>query len=112
MEILSPQDLKTKRDAGHPLTLVDLQSAEGYAHRHIPGAVHMEPSPTCGEECANLLKDKDAEIVLYGEFDEFGKGGQVAEMLQSSGYTHVARLSGGMMGWMEAGFAVENGEES
>ena len=112
MESLSPQELKAKCDAGASVTIVDLQSPASYEHRHIPGAVHMEPSPTCGEECANLLKDKDADIVLYGEFDELGKGEQVAEMLITAGYTKVSRLVGGMMGWMEAGYGVEGGQES
>lgn len=109
---LSPQELKAKQDAGATCTLVDLQTSEGYAHRHIPGAMHMEPSSTCGEDCGRLLKDKDADIVLYGEFDELGKGARVAEILEHAGYTNVSRLSGGMMGWMEAGYSVEGGAES
>ena len=72
----------------------------------------MEPTPTCGDECVHLLKDKDADIVLYGEFDELGKGSLVAEALSIAGYTKVSRLAGGMMGWMEAGFGVEGGQES
>lgn len=112
METLSPQDLKAQCDAGTPVTIVDLQSIEGYIHRHIPGSVHMNPLASCDEECARLLKDKDAKIVLYGEFDELGKGSQVAEVLTAAGYTQVARLSGGMMGWMEAGYSVEGGQES
>jgi rhodanese-related sulfurtransferase len=112
MESLSPQDLKTRRDAGAVFTIIDLQAFEGYAHRHIPGAVHMEPLPTCGEECVRLLKDKDADIVLYGEFDELGKGFLVLEALRAAGYTKVSRLVGGMMGWMEAGYGVESGSES
>lgn len=112
MEILSPQDLKTQRDAGVSFTLVDLQSLEGYTHRHIPGSIHMEPIASCDAECARLLKDKDAKIVLYGEFDELGKGSQVAEVLIAAGYAQVARLAGGMMGWMEQGYPLEGGQES
>ncbi len=112
MESLSPQDLKAKCDSACALTIIDLQTLEGYMHRHIPGATHMEPSPVCGDACGRLLKDKDADIVLYGEFDELGKGMQVAEALYAAGYTHVARLAGGMMGWMEAGYGVEGGLES
>ena len=109
---LSPQELKAKQESGSFFTLVDLQDADAYAHRHIPGAVHMEPSSTCNEDCARLLKDKDAEIVLYGAFDELGKGALVAEVLEKAGYSNVFRLSGGFMGWMEAGFSVEHGVES
>lgn len=100
------------RDSGCSLTVIDLQDSARYTHRHIPGAVHMHPSPTCGEECIRLLKDKDAHIVLYGEFDELGKGSLVAQALQDAGYTKVSRLAGGMMAWMEAGYGVENGLES
>lgn len=109
--MLSPQEVKARSELAS-LTLVDVQSAEGYAHRHIPGAIHLDASETCDEVCGRLLKDKDAEIVVYGEFDELGKGSQVGEMLLAAGYTNVARLTGGMMGWMEAGFAVENGAVS
>ena len=112
MQNLSSQELKVKIDAGQAVTIIDLQSPEIYAHRHIPGASHMEASSTCGEECMRLLRDKDAEIVLYGEFDELGKGAFVAEGLAAAGYLHVFRLVGGMMGWMEQGYAVEGGNES
>lgn len=112
MESLSPQDLKIRREAGVAFTIIDLQAFQGYVHRHIPGAIHMEPSSTCGEDCLRLLRDKDAEIVLYGEFDELGKGSLVAEALRVAGYTKVFRLLGGMMGWMEAGYGVESGFES
>ena len=44
MESLSPQDLKVKRDGGASVTVVDLQAPEGYAHRHIPVAIYLDPA--------------------------------------------------------------------
>ena len=58
------------------------------------------------------MRDKDAITVLYGEFDEMGKGAAAAETLVKAGFTKVVRLAGGVMGWMEAGYPVEGGQES
>ena len=108
---MNPQDLKSALDAGKLFTLVDLQDAHSYQHRHIPGAVNV-PSTASAEECARILPDKDAQIVVYGEYDELGKGGEAIDGLKKLGYVSVDRLEGGLMGWMEAGFAVEGGLES
>lgn len=112
METLSVTDLKAKLDAGETFTLVDLQDPENFEHRHIPGALNIPMTDKCDEACAAVLKDKDATIVVYGEFDELGKGSQAAEILQAAGYTKLSKLTGGLMGWMEAGHAVEGGKAS
>ena len=38
---MKPQELKAAIDAGSAVTLVDLQDAHSYAHRHIPGALNV-----------------------------------------------------------------------
>lgn len=108
---MKPQELKAAQDAGETITLVDLQDAHSYQHRHIPGAVNV-PSTASADECQKCLPDKDARIIVYGEYDELGKGGEAIEGLKKLGYGNVDRLEGGLMGWMEAGFAVEGGQES
>lgn len=105
---MTSQELKRLLDDGASLTLVDLQSAHSYEHRHIPGAVNV-PATASAEECEKCLPDKDARIVVYGQYDELGNGGEATEGLKKLGYTNVDRLEGEMMGWMEAGFAVEGG---
>jgi rhodanese-related sulfurtransferase len=112
METISIKALKTKLDDGAALTLVDLQDAENFEHRHIPGAVNIPIDDKCDDACAAILKDKDAVIILYGEFDELGKGESAFDALVKAGYKKVTRLTGGLMGWMEAGFAVEGGKAS
>jgi rhodanese-related sulfurtransferase len=83
--------------------LLDLQSVESYRHRHVPGAVQLE-------DASRLAKD--GLVVVYGEYDELGKGAEAADKLVAAGFTNVWRLQGGLMGWMEAGFTVEGGQES
>lgn len=107
---MKPQELKTLLEQGS-VTLVDLQDAHEYEHRHIPGAINI-PSTTSGQDVQKILTDKDARIVVYGEYDELGKGREALEGLNALGYEQVNRLAGGLMGWMEAGFAVEGGQES
>lgn len=103
MNTLTPQELKAKIDAHAAVTIIDVQPHEAYVHRHIPGAVHVE---------GYAVPAKDALLVVYGEFDELGKGAAAAEALTGQGFTNVHRLQGGMMGWMEAGYMVEGGAES
>lgn len=112
MNTLSPAELKAKIDASESITIVDLQVAHEYEHRHIPGAINIPGDQAFEQHVEELLKDKEAAIVLYGEFDELGKGSEGAERLEKLGYTNVSRLTGGLMGWMEAGFMVEGGRES
>ena len=112
METLSVTDLKAKLDSGETLMLVDLQDASNFEHRHIPGAVNIPLDDKCAETCVAVLKDKDATIILYGEFDELGKGSQATDVLAAAGYTNLLRLTSGLMGWMEAGYAVEGGKAS
>jgi rhodanese-related sulfurtransferase len=112
MDMISAKDLKVKLDGNETLMLVDLQDAANFEHRHIPGAVNIPMDDKCAETCATVLKDKDATIVVYGEFDELGKGSQATDVLSVAGYTKLIRLTGGLMGWMEAGYAVEGGKAS
>ncbi len=108
---MKPQELKAALDAGQIFTLVDLQDTHSYQHRHIPGAINL-PSTASADECQRCLSDKDAKIVVYGEYDELGKGGEAIAGLKKLGYVSVDRLEGGLMGWMEAGFSIEGGQES
>lgn len=108
---MTPNDLKAALDAGQVITHVDLQDSHSYQHRHIPQAVNV-PASANADDVQSVLPDKDATIVVYGEYDELGKGGEAIEGLKKLGYSAVDRLEGGLMGWMEAGFAIEGGLES
>lgn len=108
---VTPERLKKEMDGQTPVTVVDLQSADKYDHAHIPGAVNL-PMEKFEAEYADVLKDKDAAIVLYGEYDELGKGSKAGELLKTAGYTRVGHVVGGVMAWKEAGYPIEGGQES
>lgn len=108
---MKPNELKELIDGGAAIIIVDLQDAHSYAHRHVPGAINV-PSTASADDVQKILADKDARIVVYGEFDELEKGREAVEGLNKLGYEQVNRLQGGLLGWMEAGYPVEGGQES
>lgn len=108
---VTPQKLKEEMDKGVPMTVVDLQEAPKYEHSHVPGAVNI-PLETFDAEHGEVLKDKAGVVVVYGEFDELGKGSEGAQKLEAAGYERVGRLVGGLMGWKDAGFPTDGGSES
>ncbi|RMD51257.1 rhodanese-like domain-containing protein [Candidatus Parcubacteria bacterium] len=111
MQTVSPQRLKNELEKGTSVIIVDLQENHEYTHSHIPGAINI-PWSTFSQSHTDSLNDKDAIIVVYGEFDESGKGLSAAQILEKEGYNRVGYLEGGLMGWKDAGFPTENGSES
>ncbi len=108
---VTPERLKEEIASGKSVTVVDLQTQEKYEHSHIPGAVNIQIEKF-EAEYQNVLRDKDAIVVLYGEYDELGKGSDAAEILEAAGYQKVGHIVGGIRGWQEAGYPVEGGRES
>lgn len=111
MEDVTTQKLKEEMDKGTNMMIVDLQEPEKYSHSHIPGAINI-PIDKFEEEFPGVLKDKALSVVLYGEYDELGKGAKAGTLLDSAGFTQVGRIIGGLMGWKDAGFTTEGGIES
>lgn len=111
MQNVTPQTLKQEIDKGTGMTIVDLQAPEKYSHAHVPGAVNI-PLEKFEEEYPGLLKDLNWTVVLYGEFDDLGKGTEAGKLLEEKGYSQVGRLEGGLRGWQGAGYMTEGGIES
>ena len=108
---VTPERLKQELATDKAVTVVDLQSPENYSHSHIPGAVNV-PLETFAADYPAVLKDKDEIVVLYGEYDELGKGSSASKILEGVGFTKVGHIVGGLRGWQEAGYPTEGGIES
>ena len=61
---VSTEDLKTKLDRKDAIKVVETLAPERYREAHIPGALNIPPEQI-KELAAQLLPDKDAEIVTY-----------------------------------------------
>ena len=108
---VTPQKLREEQEKGTPMHLVDLQSEHAYTHTHIPGAVNI-PLESFETTYADVLKEKTMPVVLYGEFDELGKGSKAAAFLKQQGFTKLGHVLGGLRAWQEAGFRTEGGDEA
>jgi rhodanese-related sulfurtransferase len=57
-------ELRAKMDRGDPVILLEVLAPQYYRHSHLPGALNLPPGKVA-EMAADLLPDKNAEIVLY-----------------------------------------------
>ena len=61
---LTRDELKRKMDRGDDFVLVETLPAFMYDQRHLPGAINLPPDEV-QQRAADVLPDKDAEIVVY-----------------------------------------------
>lgn len=88
--------------------LIDTLTNDHYQKVHLPDSLNA-----CVFEVVfvskvkELVKDKNAEIVLYGSSSRSRDAITAAEKLNQEGYTRLNILQGGIEAWRKAGFAVE-----
>lgn len=105
---MSPAVLKKMLDNDEELILIDvrevIQRAEGEIYASDSYAI---PRTNLEFEIMNIVKDKDAVIVLYSR--QGARSLFAAQSLQKLGYTHVYNLSAGLKGWVRANYPFDNG---
>lgn len=112
VENLAPQVVANELQRGDAL-LVDLREpGERVESGSIPGGVHAPrgmlefyADPTSAYHRPEF--DPDRRTILY--CSSGGRSALAASTLQVLGYTRVARISGGLKAWREAGLRVESG---
>ena len=92
---LTAQEAKARIDSGDKLSIVDVREDFEFAGGHIPGAVLL-PAGQIIEKAAELLPDKDAEILLYCRSGNRSR--QAALQMIDLGYTNVYDF-GGIIDW-------------
>jgi rhodanese-related sulfurtransferase len=103
----SAHDLKSRLEWGEPaLTILDVRDREAFNRGHIMGAM---PAP--GEQLASVAQslDKARDIYIYGATDDDAT--QAAAQLREAGFSHVARLQGGLEAWKAIAGSTEGTEE-
>jgi rhodanese-related sulfurtransferase len=87
---------------------VDARNADEYGELHIPGAVNLSSSDlNQGGTKALTGIATDRQVVVYCGQVSCDAALQVAEKLQSLGYTRVTAFMGGFRAWDEAGYPAE-----
>lgn len=87
-------------EADHPLRVIDVRQAEEVAMGTVPKAEHL-PLHTLPMRLNELSPTEKLVLVCRSG----ARSAQACMFLQQQGYSNVYNLSGGMMRWVQSGFA-------
>jgi rhodanese-related sulfurtransferase len=96
MEIIQPNELKQRMDAGEVLHLIDVRQPDEHAVFNIGGTL-LPLSDILSLQVDSIESLKENEIICYCRSGQ--RSMQAAMMLESMGFQSVKNLSGGMMAW-------------
>ena len=96
MEIIQPNELKQRMDAGEVLHLIDVRQPDEHAVFNIGGTL-LPLSDILSFQVDSIESLKENEIICYCRSGQ--RSMQAAMMLESMGFQSVKNLSGGMMAW-------------
>ena len=82
--------------------LIDVREPDEYAAGHIPGMT-LIPMGEVASRLTELPRDK--EIIVTCRTGN--RSSQIADLLREQGFTNVHNMTGGIVAWEEAGYAVE-----
>lgn len=99
---ITPQEAIARRDRGS-VVYVDVREPQEWNLFRIPGAIHVPLAKISELGPAQVAHDQ--QVVLY--CSRGNRSALAADALQQSGYTNVASMAQGIMGWVSAGGAVE-----
>ena len=103
-EFMKVQDAYRYFDEGTAIFL-DAREPELYAAERIEGAMNVSPSG--GVERMAWLVGTDVRIICYSCEENQREAGVLADMLLEIGCDEVYVLHGGIEGWQESGFPME-----
>lgn len=86
-----------------PFILIDVREYDEWDRGYIPGAIHVSKG-ILERDIEKTVPNRDAKIVLY-----CGGGSRsliAGDNLIKMGYKDVSSMTGGMRGWMSAGYPV------
>jgi rhodanese-related sulfurtransferase len=96
MELIQPEVVKEKLDAGTPIHLVDVRQPEEHADFNIGGT--LLPLGQVQVMAIDDIEDlRNEEVICYCRSGQ--RSMQAAMLLESMGFTNVKNLVGGMIGW-------------
>lgn len=97
IEIVEPRQVRDWVAAGE-VDIVDVREADEYAKGHIPGARSM---PLSRFDAGGVTAAPGRRLVVHCHSGQ--RCGPASEILVAAGKGPVARLRGGVIGWMAAG---------
>jgi len=98
MNNITPEEVKSRLDAGEKLELVDVREPSENEVFNI-GGVLLPLGKIKDFDIDSIESLKDKEVIFYCRSGN--RSGQAAMMLESMGFTNVKNLVGGMLAWQE-----------
>ena len=105
---ITREELQAKMAVGEDLILVEALPPRYFAEAHLPGAINL-PHDQVDSFAAQLLPDRNAQIVVYCANAPCKNSGIAAERLTALGYTDVRDYHEGKADWIAAGLPTERG---
>lgn len=105
---ITREDLLRKLLSASRPTIVEALPEKYYADKHLPGAVNM-PHDAVDALAPALLRDKDAEIVVYCANAQCKNSHIAAHRLATLGYSDVSIYREGKQDWEAADLPFESG---
>jgi rhodanese-related sulfurtransferase len=104
ISFVSPAEVNAWR-AGNNVVIVDVREPNEWEQVHIPGATLV---PLSTFDAGQIPDATGKELVFHCKSGV--RCGMAAEKAIASGFTgKIARMEGGILGWMRAGFETEQG---
>jgi len=94
---ISVEELKSRRDGGENLLVIDVREPWELQLASIPGVVHV-PMNELPARLAEFSRDAETIVMCHAG----GRSLRVAHFLVNQGYTNVANLSGGISAWSQS----------
>ena len=98
MNIITPEEVKSRLDAGEKIELVDVREPSENAAFNI-GGILCPLGKIKDFDIDELEALKDKEVIVYCRSGN--RSGQAAMMLETMGFKNVKNLTGGMLAWQE-----------
>jgi len=102
MNIIDPEEIKTKLDRGEDFKLVMAMGEWAFDAKHIPGSLNISALGAAIDQ----LKPED-EIVVYCAGKSCFASVAAYQLLEGKGYGNVRRYLGGLEDWEAAGYPLE-----
>lgn len=103
VQTISRDELTEKIARHDKFRLIEVLPEQQYHQAHLPGAINLPPDQVSAL-APRRLKDREADIVVYGENSEDAEHAvcELAEM----GYTHVREYAEGKQDWVDTGLPI------
>ena len=95
---VSQEEFKIMEAEGLKATVIDVREQDEWDAGHIEGA-KLIPLPIFETKIEELVPDKNTEIITHCRTG--GRSGKALQILAKKGYTNIANLEGGYLGYQD-----------